>query len=665
MKRYNLRAKLYGALTAIVLLGMTGCDPLGIEPTTEVGEEQFWSNPQLARTYVNTFYTWRPATANQYFTSEQWSDNAIGNDEKDWKSYNQKSFTHRWYDAVSGIDGFSAPWSEQYKKVRAINLGLEKIGPSELIDEASKNQYLGECYFFRAWVYFELEQYWGPVPFVDKVLNITDETMIPRSTREELFDYILKDLDSAIECFGKSGITPTLGLVNVDAAQVFKSRVALYAACAAEASKAGTYEGLNAEDNSKALFRFTKEARTYYQMAFDAAKTVFGKYSLDDYEKLFNKENAHTSPEAIWPLMINKDIINGFNPAAANGPDGYYYGASQKFSPSWDCRGSVFPTQDLVDCYYQLDEADNQWKQWWKTKQARDMGILVDAEGNMKGTSADYVSKLYGNRDKRFYVTVAYDGSYLGPEEEMYLIGTWIDNSEPAESERYSALHTGFRNTIRLQAPADRSSAQTITGYYPRKYMALRFHEDGTMNKEQPPITFFMIRYAEALLNYAEAALKLGQDGEALAKVNDIRRRAGLSDFNAAVVGHGLWEEYKLQRRIEFAYEVPGHRYYDLLRWNEAAGNSTIAELNRAPRGMLIFRKGIESNELGKNGYPAPDTDPKYFVPYFETRALSYDAWLKKFDNARYYFMPFPETLMTSYRGFIQNPGWQNFVYER
>ena len=664
MKRYNLNTKLYGLVAALTLFGAVSCDPLGIEPTTEVSQDQFWENRQFTRTYVNTFYTWRTAVTNDVFTSEQWSDNAIGNDERDWSTYRQTSFTHRWYDPVTSVTGFTIPWDTQYKRIRTVNIGIERLSETTVLNESVRAQMLGESYFFRAWLYFELEQYWGSVPYVDKVLTIHDETMIPRATREQLFDYILKDLDTSIENFGKSQETIQLGLVNGDAAQVFKSRVALYAACAAQASKAGTYEQLNAPDEAKALFRFTKTPESYYQIALNAASSVFGKYELDDYDKLFNQAGAQSSKEVIWPMMVNQNVHDGFNVAAKNGPDNYYYGASKQFSPSWDCRGAVFPTQDLVDCYYQQDEADGQWKQWWKTKQAQDMGVSVDADGNVTATTADY-GKMYQNRDKRFYSTILYDGAYLGPkDDEMYLIGTWVDYSEPGVSEEYSALHTGFRGTVRLAAPENRTSAQTITGYYPRKYMQLKFNDDGTMNKEQPATTIILIRYAEALLNYAEAAIKLGQ-GDALGKINDIRHRAGLDNFDAAVVGHDLWEEYKLQRRIEFAYEVPGHRYFDLLRWSEAEGKTNIDELNRGPKAMLIFRKGVRSKELGQNGYPLQPGDAGYVTPQIETRRFNYDAWDKKFDNARYYFMPFPQTLISSYQGFIQNPGWENFISEK
>ena len=48
---------------------------------------------------------------------------------------------------------------------------------------------------------------------------------------------------------------------------------------------------------------------------------------------------------------------------------------------------------------------------------------------------------------------------------------------------------------------------------------------------------------------------------------------------------------------------------------------------------MLIFRKGIESEKVGENGYPAPKSDPKYFTPRVETRRFDYDRYNKVFDK--------------------------------
>ncbi|WP_286845699.1 MULTISPECIES: hypothetical protein, partial [unclassified Proteiniphilum] len=63
MKR-NIYKFLMSGVFLLLFMGIsTSCDPLGIEPTTQVDEGRFWLNPQLARSYVNNFYFWTPAGA--------------------------------------------------------------------------------------------------------------------------------------------------------------------------------------------------------------------------------------------------------------------------------------------------------------------------------------------------------------------------------------------------------------------------------------------------------------------------------------------------------------------------------------------------------------------------------------------------------------------------
>ena len=83
--------------------------------------------------------------------------------------------------------------------------------------------------------------------------------------------------------------------------------------------------------------------------------------------------------------------------------------------------------------------------------------------------------------------------------------------------------------------------------------------------------------------------------------------------------GNDLWNEMKLQRRLEFAFECPGFRYFDLLRWGEAEGKTTIEELNTPSRGLWIFRKGMEIEKAGENGYPVEPDGEGYFTPKFQT----------------------------------------------
>lgn len=656
MKRNFYKILIVG-VSIFCLFGVTtACDPLGIEPTTQVDENRFWLNPQLARSYVNDFYLWTPIASGENFQSEQWSDNIQGNYEQDWATYRQESFNQRRYDENSSISGFSTPWANEYKKVYNVNLGIEKIKSTSALSEGLQNQLLAESYFFRAFVYFDLIKYWGAVPYVNKALTIDDNTYLPQNKREEIFDNILSDLNESVKYFEAFGGSSDIGMVNKNVSNAFISRVALYAANASDASAKNLYT-----EDPKGLFKFEKSSQHYYQIAYDAAKGLIGKYSLEtNYEDLFISPNSHLSPESIWPVMFKENQRSGFNPTAKNGPDGYYYGGTEEASYSWEFRSGLFPTQDLVDCYLQKDESDGKWKKWWETSQSQALGFRINGDGEIEGSSANY-RDIFKNRDKRFYATVTYDGSYMGPEEERYIIQTWIDNTNPAVSLKYSSLHTGYRFLDNMNsAPINRGSAQTITGYYSRKYSQFNlYNTDGTFNwGTQRQTSYFNIRYAEVLLNCAEAGIKLGKT-DALGYINEIRERAGLSNYD----GSELYEEMKLQRRLEFAFEAPGFRYFDLLRWGEAEGKTTIEELNQASRGIWIFRKGIESNIVGENGYPAAPGSEGYFTPIIQTFRMPYSYYQRKFDHSRYYFLPFNTTLLKDYTQIQQSPGWANYTY--
>lgn len=669
--KINIKKYMWAGMFAVALgATMTSCDPLGVEPTTKVDEERFWQNPQLARTYVNNFYFIAPSYSGHDFQTEQWSDNCQGNSEQDWDTYRQNKFNNRQYDETSP---WSGPWSGSYKNLYNIHIGMEKIASSGALNEQIKSQLLAECYFFRAWVYFDMEKFWGTVPYVDHALSLDENTYLPQTKRETLFDNMLADLDKSIELFGKMNGTPEIGMVNINVAKAFKSRVALYAANAASASTKGLFT-----DDAARLFKFEKNAQHYYQIAYDAAKDLIGKYDLEpNYEDLFTSETAHTSVESIWPVMFKENQRGGFNPTEKNGPDGAYYGNSDKKTLSWDMRSGLFPTQDLVDCYLQKDEADGKWKHWWETKQAQDLNIAVttDKDGNKQYSgSGDNYRKMFENRDQRFYATVTYDGAYMGPvNNPIYQIQTWIDKTTMNDQRtlKYSALHTGYRSQENLStAPVNRASCQTITGYYSRKYSHFdQFNDDGSLKKTQRTTCYFNIRYAEVLLNLAEAAVNLDKSAEAIAQINKIRERAGMSAYDGATDKQSVYDEVKVERRLEFAFENPGFRYFDLLRWSEAEGKTVIPELNKVSRGIQIFRVGIHSDEVGKNGValnPGETNEDghNYETPSFQTVSMDYDVYKRKFDNQRYYFTPFVSTMLVTYKQLQQSPGWKGFKYE-
>ena len=668
--KINIKKYMWAGMFAVALgATMTSCDPLGVEPTTKVDEDRFWQNPQLARSYVNNFYFISPTASGDDFTSEQWSDNCQGNYEQDWDTYRQLVFNNRQYDETSP---YSGPWSGAYQNLYNIHVGMDKIASSKSLTEQVRSQLLAECYFFRAWVYFDMEKFWGTVPYVDHALSLDENTYLPQTKRETLFDNMLGDLDKSIELFGKMNGTPEIGMVNINVAKAFKSRVALYAANAASASAKGIFS-----DDAAGLFKFEKNAQHYYQIAYDAAKGLIGKYDLEpNYEDLFTSETAHTSVESIWPVMFKENQRGGFNPTAKNGPDGSYYGNTDKVTRSWGFRTGLFPTQDLVDCYLQKDEADGKWKHWWETKQAQDLNIAVttDKNGNKQFSgSGDNYRKMFENRDKRFYATVTYDGAYMGPTNNpIYQIQTWIDKTTMGEKTlQYSSLHSGYRTMENIEsAPVNRGSAQTISGYYSRKYSHFdQFNDDATLKTNQRTTCYFNIRYAEVILNLAEAAVNLDKANEAITEINKIRQRAGVSAYDGATDKQSVYDEVKVERRLEFAFENPGFRYFDLLRWGEAEGKTVIPELNKVSRGIMIFRTGKHSNVAGENGVALEPGETNedghnYETPTFSTYSMDFSYYKRKFDNVRYYFTPFNATTLLTYKQLQQNPGWTNFKFE-
>lgn len=121
------------------------------------------------------------------------------------------------------------------------------------------------------------------------------------------------------------------------------------------------------------------------------------------------------------------------------------------------------------------------------------------------------------------------------------------------------------------------------TDYNIKKYVT---HEDEHV---RTGINYRVTRYAEVLLNYAEALHMQGNTPEAIPYLNQVRTRAGLAPIDA---GDDFFEALMQERRHEFAFELE-FRFLDLVRWDKA----------EEILGPLGFRKGI--HEV----WPIPQTE--------------------------------------------------------
>jgi hypothetical protein len=104
---------------------------------------------------------------------------------------------------------------------------------------------------------------------------------------------------------------------------------------------------------------------------------------------------------------------------------------------------------------------------------------------------------------------------------------------------------------------------RTTTGYYLRKLVD-ESHDVIAYSGGVPPLT--IMRYAEVLLNKAEACYRLDMSAEANEAVKAVRARVGLPYTDKG--GSALWDAIRQERKVELAYE--GHWYWDLRRWGVA-----------------------------------------------------------------------------------------------
>jgi len=128
------------------------------------------------------------------------------------------------YTTSSQLGQLQATWTDLFEVVYRSNILLEKIQPFTF---ARVNQFKGEARFLRAYAYFDLVRYWGPLPIADKVLSIEESKIVPRSPVADVYKLIVEDLQFAAANLPASYGTTEKGRVTRWAAKAMLARVYL------------------------------------------------------------------------------------------------------------------------------------------------------------------------------------------------------------------------------------------------------------------------------------------------------------------------------------------------------------------------------------------------------------------------------------------------------
>lgn len=517
---------------------LTSCEDmfggfLDKQPSNDLTEEDVFADWNMATQYHIDTYNYLLNGPNR--VNNSWLDAATDLSESAISNSGVRTSFNigNYYNGGGGAE-LTSPWEAYYRGIRKCNTTLERLdGVPKNADltqaqyQKDKMNYKSEARFLRAWFYWELFLRYGPVPIVTTRLDpegdlFSDYTERP-TIKAFVVDFILKELK---EC--ESGLLTYDdfdgnknnygGRVLQPWARALYSRIMLY----------------------MASDRFSKESGITWQQAADAAKSF-----IDDYGTNFSLVTEGTggySPYASAVLTTtydqgNTEVIFFRN----NGKIGW--GDIRNDTPVGEGgNGGNCPSQNLVDMY-DMKDGSSPFSEYDATG-APVYGTSLTPRVNAASGYND--ATPWTNRDPRFAETVLYHGVQ------------WNGR---------------ILNMVKGAADNPNGNANaTPTGYYMRKYIPeniLNANHVGTNYRN-----WAIIRYAEILLNYAEAMNEVkGPCTEVYDALDLIRHRAGITgnvaDRSDLTSSKGKMRNFiRKERTVELAFEE--HRPWDLRRWNVA-----------------------------------------------------------------------------------------------
>ncbi len=478
-------------------------------------------------------------------------------------------------------------WTKPYSNIRKVNQFIKHI-PEAPLTEGRKKRYVAEARFLRAWYYSVLLKHYGGVPLVGDTIYAPEDNIRPvRSTYAECVDYIVSELDKAATDLVNQPAGRDRGRAGAGACKALKARVLLYAA-------SPLFNGSSfAADKPeiKPFIGYPEPDKERWRLARDAAKSVIsmGIYTL-------YVDNAEEAGRGFYRIFIPSDWV-------ANGA---YSGTilEQKRTPgrwrenlfqppSRGGGGGGWPYQELVDAF-----------------------PMKNGKAITDPTSGYNPNNPYANRDPRFANTITCDqGPVRNAATEDVPVNIFL-GSYKGQPQGQDAVHSG-----------------TPTGYYFRKEQhrqcAANYFID--VNQARP-----LIRYAEVLLNFAEAQNEYeGPTTEVYDVLKLIRERAGIDAGDDGMFGltsglnkDQMREVIRNERQIELAIE--GFRFWDVRRWMIAEETE-----NKTMHGMEVHRNG---NDVSYNT--------------FEVR--------KRIFRKAMYFWPIPYKEVAKSPSLLQNPYYDN-----
>lgn len=540
MKKQCIRWSLFvGGFLAI----FTACQKSGFldqTTTTNLNEETTFSDSANAMAFLNNIYTQIGfASDPKRFNGGSYAAglDAASDEAEGPNASSSNGFIQFATGTVNPTVVPSDAWSICYSNIRAVNQYLKHL-PVIPFSADLKESTRAEAHFLRGWYYFMLLEHYGGVPIIgDSIYKASDPTAQIRNSFKTCVDYILSECALAAENLPPTRSGSEYGRASKGAALALKSRLLLYAASPLF-NNGGLGKGLDGLDT---VVAYPDQDPKRWALAASAARDVIAMNAYALYV------DSTTVPGAlgygfmeVFRLRYNKEYILA-NMMASN-----KYLESLWDVPSRGGSGGPFPYQEIVDAF----------------------GMANGMDINDPNSGYDPLYP-YKNRDPRLDYSIIHDSTLrmtYGANAPSPVALYWNTKVTPAVAASGDAVHKG-----------------TSTGYYIFKMIDPDVINNGI---GQSPRCLPLIRYAEILLNYAEAQNEAsGPDETVYQSIEAIRQRAGIRPY---ALPSGLDQDQmrlviRKERRIELAFE--GFRFFDVRRWMIADSTE-----NQTMHGMEVDR---------------------------------------------------------------------------
>lgn len=629
MKKYIKQILLIGMIWSGT--AMVSCKKyLDRDPEATVSAESAFKDFRSFQGFTEELYNCIPDFTNRYWTNSfNWGEDEIQSTVQNFHFVNKIDNGDFW-GWQREFDGWGAGFldnanastnNDRFTKglyplawygIRKANLGLANMDLMVNATPEERDLIKGQLLFFRGWFHFMLIQYFGGLPYIDKVLPADEELKLPRLKYQACAEKAAQDFRQAADLLPVNWDNTAAGVQTLGKNQLRINKI-----------MALGYLGKNYLWAASPLMNFESTGNKTYNVELS-------KKAATAFAELLQLTESGAAPHKLLPFAqySTNFYTTGQNFLIPGGTEAIFMG------PYWGAHGSTYGTAKqytpaIVGADALVFAPTANYVNYYGMKNGLPIANSAQADPTGSGYDPQYPWK---DRDPRFYNDIIYDGVKV-------VQGTLAANME---AHRYANLFTNgsYRD--------ERSGSRT--GYMMFKFVprtANNFDQGWNygqnLNIKVPYMRLadIYLMYAEAVVNgYGSATAKAdGFSKSAVDAINVIRDRAGVGRVAPQFIGSvtEFMNEVRRERAVELAFE--GHRFNDLRRWR------LLAEMPYTLKTAAEFDRAATLN-------PTLDTKLNRVVNFRE-RVI-----LQRPFSEKHYWLPLKRADVNMYKEFSQNPGW-------